>query len=210
MPAAGLYAITWQAPEQADHDLLGAVEQAIQGGTALIQYRDKHASDARRHARATALLALCRRHGVPLIINDDLALAVAIGADGLHVGRDDPDIANARRALGPHAIIGASCYNRLELAEAAVAAGASYVAFGRFFPSLSKPAAVQAEPDLLVRAHRHLPVPVVAIGGITPENGGRLLHAGADLLAVIEGLFAAPDVRGAAARYRALFDDPRR
>jgi thiamine-phosphate pyrophosphorylase len=207
----GLYAIT---PELAGPgpSLARQVELAIAGGARLIQYRDKSQDRAgdreRRLAQAHSLRAVCRGAGVPLIINDDATLAAAVSADGVHLGRDDVSPAEARRLLGPAAIIGASCYDRLDLAEAAQAAGADYVAFGSFFPSGTKPLAVRAELDLLRRAHRSIRVPLVAIGGITPENGAALIAAGADLLAVVSGVFGGPDPRAAAQAYARLFDTP--
>jgi len=202
-PFQGLYAITDRAL-CGDH-LTERVAQAIAGGARVIQYRDKTRDHARRRAEAEALLALCRAHGVPLLINDDVALASTIGADGVHIGREDGALADARAALGPQAIIGVSCYDRLGLAEQAVASGADYVAFGRFFPSRSKPQAVQAPLELLHRARRELPCPVVAIGGITAQNGQPLIEAGADLLAVIAGVFDHPDVAATARRISQLF-----
>jgi len=202
--ADGLYAITDDC-KGSPAELVRRVEQAIRGGARLIQYRDKEAGTTARHARAVALLALCRRHAVALIINDDVELAAAIDAHGVHLGAGDAAIATARERLGARAIIGASCYNRLELARAAVAGGADYVAFGRFFASHSKPGAVAAGPDLLEHASRELPVPIVAIGGITPANGAVLLAAGANLLAVIHGVFGQPDIETAARAYAGLF-----
>jgi thiamine-phosphate pyrophosphorylase len=207
----GLYAITPELAGPAP-SLARQVELAIAGGARLIQYRDKSQDRAgdreRRLAQAHALRAVCRGAGVPLIINDDATLAAAVSAGGVHLGRDDVSPAEARRLLGPAAIIGVSCYDRLELAEAAQAAGADYVAFGSFFPSGTKPLAVRAELDLLRRAHRSIRVPLVAIGGITPENGAALIAAGADLLAVVSGVFGGPDPRAAAQAYARLFDTP--
>lgn len=203
--ARGLYAITDHGATTPEA-LTQRVEQALLGGARLIQYRDKQAAAGERRARAGALLELCRRHGAVLIINDDVELAAALGAPGVHLGADDPSIAAARQRLGPHALIGASCYDRLDRARSAVAAGADYVAFGRFFPSRSKPEAVQASPDLLRSARRELTVPVAAIGGITPANGAALIAAGASLLAVIHGVFGQPDIRAAARAYTRLFD----
>ncbi|HEB95880.1 MAG TPA: thiamine phosphate synthase [Sedimenticola thiotaurini] len=199
----GLYAIT--DPGLAAGDLAGRVESALLGGARAIQYRDKGDDGERRRHEARTLQALCRRFRVPLIVNDDLELARLIGADGVHLGRDDPDPARARALLGPDAVIGVSCYDRLELARAAAAAGADYVAFGRFFPSRSKPEAVPATADLLHRARDELSLPLVAIGGITPENGGPLVAAGASMLAVIHGVFGQPDVRAACQRFQPLF-----
>jgi thiamine-phosphate pyrophosphorylase len=187
------------------------VALAIAGGARVIQYRDKSENDpvpaqGRRLAQAQALLAVCRAAGVPLIINDDTALAAATGSDGVHLGREDMAATEARRLLGPGAIIGVSCYDRLDLAEAAQAAGADYVAFGSFFPSSTKPLAVRADLGLLRRARQCIRLPLVAIGGITPENGAAAINAGADLLAVISGVFGEPDPLAAARNYARLFD----
>ncbi len=200
----GLYAIT-DAGLQPDDRLAERVAQAIDGGAVLIQYRDKSDDAGRRLALATELAGLCRRRGVPLIVNDDVQLALECGAAGVHLGRDDPDPASARRRLGAGALIGVSCYNEWPRAVAAAEAGADYIAFGRFFPSRTKPEAVRAELDLLGRAKRELGLCVAAIGGITPDNGAALVEAGADLLAVVQGLFGADDVEAAARRYAALF-----
>ena len=200
----GLYAITDTAL-LADSVLVERVGQAIRGGATVIQYRDKQLPDESRRHQADALAALCSSHGVPLIINDDVALAAAVGAAGVHLGENDADLQAARRLLGTDAIIGVSCYNRLELALQAAASGADYVAFGRFFPSSTKPGAVQALPALLTEARQVLDIPVVAIGGITPENGRALVSAGAGLLAVIHGIFGQQDIEAAARRYSALF-----
>jgi len=205
LPLRGLYVLTDTALTPGDR-LLAAVAAAIDGGAALVQYRDKSDDDARRESEARALLALCRKRGVPLIINDDVALAARIGADGVHVGREDPDLHQARTALGPDALIGVSCYDALERARQAQADGADYVAFGSFFASPTKPAAVPASLDLLRKARSQLNVPIAAIGGIAPDNGAQLVAAGADLLAVITGVFAQPDIRTAARRYADLFE----
>lgn len=200
----GLYAIADSTYLTADQ-FVPAVRAALEGGARVIQYRDKQAGAAQREAIARAMNALCREHAVPLLINDDVALAAVVGAAGVHLGRDDPDIAAARTALGDTALIGVSCYNELERAQSAQAAGADYVAFGRFFPSRTKPQAVPATPELLRAARAALNIPIVAIGGITPENGASLIAAGADALAVIEGVFNQPDIRAAANHYARLF-----
>jgi thiamine-phosphate pyrophosphorylase len=197
----GLYAITNSSQARLTHQ----VELALEGGACIIQYRDKSTDQDRRIAEARELLELCRRHSARFIINDDTELAAAIGADGVHLGQNDLDITSARAKLGDDAIIGVSCYNRLELAINAQDAGADYVAFGRFFPSCTKPQAVQAEIGLLSAAKRALRLPIVAIGGITPENGAPLVAAGADMLAVIHGLFGQQDVRAAAEQFHKLF-----
>ncbi|ALP54209.1 thiamine-phosphate synthase [Candidatus Tenderia electrophaga] len=204
-PLAGLYAITDTTLLPGDA-LYPGVAAAIAGGARLIQYRDKGADRPRRLATATALLHLCRTHNIPLIINDDVVLASEIGADGVHLGRDDGDVEQARATLGPDAIIGVSCYNEWPRAEAARDAGADYVAFGAFFASATKPHAMPAHATLLKRARQALGLPVAAIGGITPANGAPLVAAGADMLAVIQGIFARPDIRRAAGDYARLFD----
>jgi thiamine-phosphate pyrophosphorylase len=192
----GLYAITGGN--------LARTEAAVASGAlCALQYRDKSADAARRLEAARALARLCRAHGVPFIVNDDVELALAVQADGVHLGRDDASIA-AARARWPRGLIGASCYDRLELAERAVAAGADYVAFGSVFASATKPAAVRAPLELFARARR-LGVPLVAIGGITLENAPQVLAAGADALAVISDLFDAPDVAARAQAYGRLF-----
>ena len=198
----GLYAITDSSQEQ----LVQEVELALKGGARIIQYRDKSSDSHKRLAQTEKLLDLCRRHSAYLIINDDVELASAVGADGVHLGQNDLDITSAREQLGDQAIIGVSCYNRLELATAAQEAGADYVAFGRFFTSKTKPQAVQAEIELLSEAKKKLQLPIVAIGGITPENGAPLIAAGADMLAVIHGVFGQRDIRAAAEQFEKLFE----
>lgn len=198
----GLYLIT---PDDADTPRLLARVAAVLPHAALLQYRNKAADAALRRIQADALAALCRDHGVPLVINDDAALARAVGAAGVHLGEDDGDIAAARNLLGADAIVGVSCYDDLSRAGSAAAAGAGYIAFGAFFPSTTKPNARRATPGLL-RDSAGLGLPRVAIGGITPDNAPELVDAGADLLAVIGGVFDAPDPVAAARTIRALFD----
>ncbi|MCW4454603.1 thiamine phosphate synthase [Flavobacterium sp. MXW15] len=199
----GVYLIT---PDDNDSArLLAQVQPLLAAGAAWLQYRNKQADAALRHEQAAALQALCAAAGVPLIVNDDPALARAVGAAGVHLGEDDGDIAAARALLGPDAIVGASCYDQLPRAQRAVAAGASYVAFGAFFPSRSKANTRRAHPDLL-RQSAALGVPRVAIGGITPDNAAPLVAAGADLLAVISGVFAEPDPVAALHAYRRCFE----
>jgi thiamine-phosphate pyrophosphorylase len=200
----GLYAIT-DALLIPDDRLTEAVEQAILGGARLIQYRDKSHDDARRLTQARALNELCQHHAVPLIINDDVELAAQVGAAGVHVGKDDSAFAIARARLGGNALIGVSCYDRLDLALEAVRAGADYVAFGAFFPSPTKPTEIRASVALLRKARAALNVPIVAIGGITPDNAPLLLDVGADALAVVSGVFGQPDIQAAARRYANLF-----
>ncbi len=205
----GLYAIT--DPDLVpDRELAAAVERAIQGGARLIQYRDKRPDSATRMELAVALAAVCRRRSVPLIINDDVALAARVGAAGVHLGRDDADPAAARERLGAAAIVGVSCYDRIERALAAAREDASYVAFGSFYPSATKPGAVRADPALLPLARRRLDLPVAVIGGITPVNAAPLVRAGADWLAVIRGVFGQGDVEAAARAYAQLYPPPAR
>jgi len=201
---AGLYAIADSAYLHGGA-FVPAVRAALDGGARVIQYRDKKSDPTQREILARAMNAICSGHGVPLLINDDVHLAGIVGAAGVHLGRDDPDIGAARAALGPTALIGVSCYNELKRARAAQIAGADYVAFGRFFPSRTKPQALPAAPELLRTARAELNIPIVAIGGITPENGASLINAGADALAVIEGVFNQSDIRAAAERYVRLF-----
>ncbi|QDQ29289.1 thiamine phosphate synthase [Chitinimonas arctica] len=196
----GLYAIT---PDRADTDsLLNAVRSALAGGIGVLQYRNKQADAMLRRQQAEALLALCRPAGVPLVVNDDLALALAIDADGLHLGSEDGDLAAARAALGPARLLGASCYDRIELAASAIAAGASYVAFGAAYPSTTKPHAPHAPLALYRQAAASLSRPVVAIGGITVSNCAPLLAAGVHGVAVCNGLFDAPDIAARAMAFQ--------
>lgn len=196
----GLYAIT-----QPSATLAAQVEQAILGGARVIQYRDKSQDQSHRYREAQSLLQICRQYSVPLIINDDIELAHAIGADGVHLGSDDAAYESARERLGARAIIGVSCYNQLSLALLAQAQGADYVAFGRFFPSRSKPNAVQADLDMLQQARQQLRIPIIAIGGITSANGRQLIEAGADMLAVIEAVFAQTNIKVAAEGFQVCF-----
>ena len=202
-PAQGLYAITQTDNKSAD-TIIKEVVAAIKGGAVVVQYRDKNSVDA--IALAAKLVEVCHEYHVPLLINDDVDLAIAVGADGVHIGKEDGAIAHARARLGATAIIGASCYNSVERALEAQAQGATYVAFGRFFPSNSKPLAAPAELTTLQAAKLKISVPTVAIGGILPENAGQLLNAGADLLAVIGGLFDKDDIEESARQYKALFE----
>lgn len=199
----GLYLVT---PDCDDTALLCAqVSQAVQGGVSLVQYRHKTAADALRLAQATALLAICRQAKIPLLINDHVALAAELDADGVHVGQHDSAIATARAVLGSQKIIGASCYNRFELAEQAQAAGADYVAFGACYLSSTKPHAPRATPALFTQAKQSLSVPLVGIGGITLDNARPLLEAGADALAVITDIFQAADIAARCRQYQPLF-----
>ena len=199
----GVYAITPETPDT--ERLLMQVEAALAGGVAAVQYRDKSGDVVRRHEQASELVALCRRFKVPLIVNDDLRLADLCDADGVHLGRDDGSLREARIILGKSKFIGASCYQSIDLALAAQSAGADYVAFGSFFPSPTKPAAARASLDLLHAATPVIHVPLVAIGGITLDSAPQLLDAGADSLAVLSALFDAPDIRAAAHALNQLF-----
>ena len=195
----GLYAIT---PDIADTaELVRRVEQALKAGVALLQYRNKAISKDKRLLQARELAPLARGYGVPFIVNDDVDIALAVGANGAHLGKDDGDIAAARAQLSGK-IVGTSCYADLEKAKAAVRAGADYVAFGSVFPSPTKPQAVRAPLSLF---GHDLGVPLCAIGGITIEKAPQLVAAGASLLAVISDLFEAPDIAARAAQYRRLF-----
>lgn len=194
MKLRGLYAITPEGP-----GLETKVQAALEGGIAVLQYRRK-AGDV---ALARRIAGLARGFGVPLIVNDDIALALQSGAQGAHLGREDGDLGEARQRLGAR-ILGASCYDELERARAAVAAGADYVAFGSVFASSTKPGAVRA-PLAIFREARALGVPLAAIGGITLDNAPALVAAGADLLAVLSDLFDAPDIRARARQYGKLF-----
>jgi thiamine-phosphate pyrophosphorylase len=199
----GLYAVT---PEEPDTEVLTLkVRNALAGGAHIVQYRNKSANASLRREQGAELLALCRTAGAPLIVNDDLDLALAIGADGLHLGHGDTALAAARAKLGEGRLLGASCYGRLELALAARSAGADYVAFGSAFPSATKPGAMPAPLGLYREARALLDSPIVAIGGITLENARIVIEAGVDAVAVISALFDAPDIEAAARGFDRLF-----
>lgn len=199
----GLYAITPEEPST--QVLVRKVGLALAGGASTVQYRSKSADSVARREQCEALLALCRASRVPLIVNDDLELAEAIGADGLHLGREDVPIAAARRRLGPAKLLGASCYDQLALAGPARDAGADYVAFGSAFASMTKPGAVRASLALYREAKLRLGCPVVAIGGITSRNAQALIDAGVDSVAVISALFDADDIEQRAREFAAMF-----
>lgn len=203
----GLYALT---PSLADTaKLCHLVEASLLGGASIVQYRNKKAGHVLRLKQARALLNLCRQHNVPLIINDDIKLCLAVAADGLHLGAKDiekhGDLAEARAQLGDDMILGVSCYNRFELAQQAKLQGANYVAFGACFASSTKPAAVNVPLELISRAHQELGLPVVAIGGITLDNAASVIRAGASSIAVINALFAADDIKQTAQQFSNLF-----
>ncbi len=200
----GLYAITSQPQDSTQ--LFDQVGKALAGGARVIQYRDKSSDQIRLIQESRTLLSLCHEYQVPLIVNDDIELASHIQADGIHLGQQDANLSDARNRLGRHCIIGISCYNDFSLARQAAANDADYIAFGAFFASGTKPAALTAGTDLLRRAKYALNIPVVAIGGITPHNAAPLLDAGADMLAVIQGLFAQADIQSTAETFSRLFD----
>ena len=200
MPKWGLYAITPEGKTAVQ--ILEFTEAVLKGGACIVQYREKGRND--KTDLAKKLLELCHAHNVPFLINDNVELVETIGADGVHLGKDDGSILEARQRLGDSAIIGVSCYNSIERAIAAEKEGANYVAFGRFFTSNSKPLAAPTEIGTLTAAKKVLTLPIVAIGGILPENGASLIDAGADLLAVIGGLATADSERSAQA-FAALF-----
>ena len=183
---------------------LGPVAAAVANGVRAVQYRDKSSDHSRRRRDVEALLAVCRPHGVPLIVNDDVELALATGADGVHLGRDDEGLTAARTRLGAGAIIGVSCYNEADRALTAARNGADYVAFGSFFPSVTKPGAVRATTELVAGVRPHIEAPIVAIGGITADNAPPLLESGVDLLAVVNAIFGAADIGLAARRLARL------
>ena len=202
----GLYAVT------PDDNLLprlsALVSATLQGGVKIVQYRNKTAPQPLRRSQAAELVRICRAEGAKLIVNDDLALALEIGADGVHLGRDDGDLRAARRLLGPDRILGVSCYNEMSRAEAAVAAGADYIAFGAVFSSRTKPAAIEAPLSLISEAKARFGsqgVAIAAIGGITLNNAPQVIAAGADLVAVITDLFDAMDITSRSEAYQQLF-----
>lgn len=202
-PRRGLYLLTPDEPDTGR--LLARLAPVLAAGPALVQYRNKQADPPLRARQARAVLEACRAAGVPMLVNDHWRLAADIGAEGAHLGEHDDDLASARAVLGPGAILGASCYDDLQRADAAARAGASYLAFGAFFPSGTKPGARRAHPDLL-RAAARLGLPRVAIGGLSPDNAAPIVAAGADLLAVVGAVFDAPDPAAAARAFRRLYE----
>jgi thiamine-phosphate pyrophosphorylase len=201
----GLYALTPELARTAD--LAACVRQALEGGARLVQYRAKSASADLALEQARNLVALCREFDVPLIVNDSIGLAVACGAQGVHLGREDADPRQAREAL-PHGLIGVSCYDDPARARAAAAAGADYVGVGSVFASATKPDALRAPLSRLAEAKAAGGLPVAAIGGITIDNARLAIDAGADMVAVISALFEAPDIRRAAHGFARQFDTP--
>ena len=199
----GLYLVT---PDWDDTERLIAVsEQAIRGGASLLQYRHKTASEPVRQEQAAALLELCRRLNVPLIINDHLELCEAIDADGIHVGGTDASVASMRARLGPSKIVGASCYGDLQLARDAQDSGASYVAFGGFYPSRVKKYAVTTAPNIITLALNELNLPICVIGGMTPENSRVLIDHGAHMVAAISSVYSAANPHLAATHFSQMF-----
>ena len=200
----GLYAITDERLMQ-ESDFLSSAEQALLGGARLIQYRDKTTDTEKHLHQASALKQLCEQTGSLLIINDDIELAGVVQADGVHLGKDDSSINQARQQLGADAIIGVSCYNQLDLASDAEKSGADYIAFGAFFPSTTKPEARTASLELLKMAKQQLQIPVCTIGGITADNANILIEQGADMTAIITDLFASDDIQKTASQITQLF-----
>jgi len=200
----GLYAIT-DTNLSSPNKLGFQVQQALDGGIRLLQYRDKQLSHDQRQTEVELLLGLCEGYDVPLVINDDVALAQTSGAQGVHLGREDGEFAQARQKLGSEAIIGVTCYNDFANALEAEEQGADYVAFGRFFPSKTKPQVATASTQLLMQAKQTLSIPTVAIGGITQENAAALVVAGADMLAVINGIFDQADIQATVRKFLPLF-----
>ena len=203
-PLAGLYGITDSQlmPEEA---LFSKVEQALIGGATIIQYRDKSNDSSKRLSQAKKLVQICHQHNKPLLINDDIDLAIAASASGVHLGQQDGCVKVARRRLGSEAIIGVTCHDSLDLSLKAQDEGADYVAFGAFFPSNTKPNAKPASIALLHDARQQLQIPIVAIGGISVDNAGQLIQTGAHMLAVVHSLFAVDNVKARAQQYTHLF-----
>ena len=199
----GIYAIT-DCANTTEKELLSKSEDILKTGVSLFQYRDKEAKQDDKEQRAKKLQLLCKRYNTPFIINDDVLLAKEIFADGVHLGKDDGDISSARKILGDK-IIGVSCYNDIHRAIMAENAGANYIAFGAFFPSVTKPDAKKADIELVKQAKTQLSIPIVAIGGITPENAKQLVDADINYLAVISGLYSASDTISATQSYNNLF-----
>ena len=203
---SGLYAVT---PDLTDTiALAGKVDAALRGGARVIQYRSKSTERALRRVQAAEIACLCRTWNALFIVNDSVELAREVGADGVHLGKDDADVGVARAMLGGEKLIGVSCYNEIERARAAVSRGADYVAFGSFFPSATKPLALRAGTELLRIAASEFALPVVAIGGINEDNAAELIAAGADAVAVVSALFDAPDIEAQARRIARLFEIP--
>jgi len=205
LPQRGLYAIT-DCLNLTTAQLLTRTEQVLKAGAAVLQYRNKDADAELKQSQVKLLQELCDCPGPPLLIHAEPGLVHAMAADGIHLARGAMPVAMARELLGPDRIIGISCYNELDRASTGAKEGASYIALGSFFPSRTKPDTIRADPELIGRVKQLLRIPLVAIGGITPDNGRALLEAGADFLAVCSGLYLAEDTFKAARKYMALFD----
>lgn len=204
MPSTGgIYAITDCENITAD-ELLNKTESILSVGVALFQYRNKTEDQKNKRALAIELQSLCQQYKTPFIVNDDLKLAKEIAADGIHLGQHDTDIDTARGVLGDK-IIGISCYNDFNRAVIAEQSGADYIAFGSFFPSATKPGAAKANIELIIKSKEKFNIPVVAIGGITPENGKQLINAKVDFLAVINGIYSTDDAATSTLAYNNLF-----
>ncbi|ELT94653.1 hypothetical protein CAPTEDRAFT_121410 [Capitella teleta] len=203
----GLYGVTDSQLQPDDRILIETVEQALMGGMKVLQYRDKSLDSGKRLRQAGALKVLCHQYQAMLIINDDIELALDVEADGVHLGQQDESLAYARERLGDYAIIGISCENSLEKARSAVDLGANYIAFGKFFPSRTKPDAKNAELSVLSEARQMFDLPIIAIGGITMENASDVITAGADMVAVVNNLFAAQNIRERSQNFMTLFND---
>jgi len=200
----GIYVIT--DPALMTDNLITMVEQAIQGGINILQYRNKLASIEQQEKEASLLTTLCNKHNVTFIVNDNVELALKVNADGVHLGQSDTDISNARQQLGDDKIIGITCNNELMHAIKAQSQGADYVAFGRFFNSLTKPTAPQAPISLLSEAKNTINIPIVAIGGITPDTANILLAQGVSMLAIIQGIFGQAEVQAASREFVDIFN----
>ena len=199
----GLYLVTpdWDDTQK----MLDVTEAGLRGGAAIVQYRHKTASPALRREQASQLQALCRRYGRPFIVNDFLDLAIELDADGIHVGGTDAAVAQVRAAVGPSKIVGSSCYGSLQLAHDAYAAGASYVAFGGFYPSRVKKYEVSTPPEIVAQAKKEIPLPNVVIGGMTQQNSLPLVEQGTDMVAVISSVYMVDDPESAARGFAQLF-----
>jgi thiamine-phosphate pyrophosphorylase len=205
LPDRGLYGITDDAllPHS---EIVARVTTALDNGLALLQYRSKQALSSQALAQLKVLVVLCQSYDVPLLINDNASLCAQVGAHGVHLGQRDGSVSDARRLLGQDAIIGVTCHGSIDAALAAQQDTANYVAFGRFFPSQTKPDAAPADLNVLAQARDSLAIPIVAIGGINAENGGQLLAAGASFLAVIHSLFGSGDIQANTKKLVALFN----
>jgi len=200
----GLYAIT--DPELMGDDLIHKAQLAIEGGINILQYRNKTAPFEQQESEANTLSNLCKKNNVLFIINDNVELAIKVNADGVHLGQKDMNINQARQRLGENKIIGVTCNNKIDFALTAQQQGANYVAFGRFFTSITKPDAPQADLSLLADARKAITIPIVAIGGITHESAVSLLQEGANMLAVIQGLFGQEDILKSTQKFIKLFN----